>query len=149
MAKEEEGKVSAPVYVIRAGKVRGEGKYLQSSVVGPPWGDAQSAARFDSREEANDWIDSRCRVVRVAIVSNKTVTHGHHMASVAVDHGCIACGQAAPPIYCCIPCSDKEAYAAAAVARGLALEEAERIARDPNVPLTGIADAIAALRGVK
>ena len=75
--------MSAPVYVIRAGKVRGEGKYLQSSVVGPPWGDAQSAARFDSREEANDWIDSRCRVVRVAIVSNKTVTHGHHMASVA------------------------------------------------------------------
>ena len=67
----------------------------------------------------------------------------------SVDHGCIACGQAAPPIYCCIPCSDKEAYAAAAVARRLALEEAERIARDPNVPLTGIADAIAAIRGSK
>ena len=84
--------MSAPVYVIRAGKVRGQGKYLgkylQSSVVGPPWGDApwgdaQGAARFDSREEANVWIDSWCRVVRVAIVSNKTVTHGHHMASVA------------------------------------------------------------------
>jgi len=91
VAKEEEGKVSAPVYVIREGHVRGQGKYLQSSVVGPPWGDSQGAARFDSREEANDcsreeandWIDSRCRVVRVAIVSNKTVTHGHHMASVA------------------------------------------------------------------
>ena len=75
--------MSAPVYVIREGKVRGQGKYLQSSVVGPPWGDAQSAARFDSREEAVDSIDSWCRVVRVAIVSSKTVTHGHHMASVA------------------------------------------------------------------
>lgn len=76
--------MSAPVYMIRAGKVRGLGKYLQSSVVGPPWGDAQGAARFDSREEANEWIDSRCRVVRVATVSNKTVTLAHHMSSVAM-----------------------------------------------------------------
>ena len=79
--------MSAPVYVIRAGKVRGQGKYLgkylQSSVVGPPWGDAQGAARFDSREEADAWIDSRCRVVRVAIVSNKTVSLAHHIVCVA------------------------------------------------------------------
>ena len=77
--------MSAPVYVIRAGKVRGQGKYLQSSVVGPPWGDAQSAARFDSREEAVDWIDlDPCSWSRVvALVPRKTVTHAHHTASVA------------------------------------------------------------------
>ena len=70
-----------------------------------------------------------------------------HPSPLSVDHGCMGCGLAAPPVYRCIPCSDKEAYAAAAVARRLALEAAERVARDPTVPLTGIADAIAALRG--
>ena len=39
--------------------------------------------------------------------------------------------------------------ASVAMAREAALEEAERVARDPNVPLTGIADAIAAIRGSK
>ena len=94
MAKEEEGKVSAPVYVIRAGKVRGQGKYLQSSMVGLPWGDAQSAARFDSREEAVDWlVDSREEAVDsldpcswsrvVAIVPRKVVSLAHHIVCVA------------------------------------------------------------------
>ena len=78
--------MSAPVYVIREGKVRGQGEYLQSSVVGPTWGDSQGAARFDSREEAVDWLApwSWSRIVRVAIVSNKTVSLAHHMASVAM-----------------------------------------------------------------
>ena len=76
--------MSAPVYVIREGKVRGQGKYLQSSVVGPPWGDAQSAARFDSREEANDWIDPWSWSRIVALVPRKVVSLSHHTASVAM-----------------------------------------------------------------
>ena len=36
--------------------------------------------------------------------------------------------------------------ASVAMTRLAALDEAERVARDPSVPLTGIADAIAALR---
>ena len=39
--------------------------------------------------------------------------------------------------------------ASVASARLAALDEAERVARDPIVPLTGIADAIAAIRGSK
>jgi len=76
--------VSAPVYVIREGKVRGQGKYLQSSVVGPTWGDSQGAARFDSREEAVDWLAPWSLSRIVAIVSSKTVTHAHHTASLAL-----------------------------------------------------------------
>ena len=39
--------------------------------------------------------------------------------------------------------------ASVAMTRLAALDEAERVARDPIVPLTGIADAIAAIRGSK
>ena len=93
--------MSAPVYVIREGKVRGQGKYLQSSVVGPPWGDSQGAARFDSREGAHDWIelaarffslaaasldlDPKCaRIVRIVRKPRQVVSLSHHMASVSM-----------------------------------------------------------------
>ena len=100
--------MSAPVYVIREGKVRGQGKYLQSSVVGPPWGDSQGAARFDSRERAHDWIelaarffslaaarffsmgaasldlDPKCaRIVRVVVKPRQVVSLAHHIVCVA------------------------------------------------------------------
>jgi len=111
--------VTAPAYVIREGHARKQGRYLQACEVGPIWGGPQLAARFFSLGAAIGRLDSTCARIVRIVRKPRDV--------VSVEHH----------------------MASVAMTRLAALEEAERVARDPSVPLTGIADAIVAIRGSK
>ena len=76
--------MSAPVYVIREGHVRGHGRYLQACKVGPVWGEPHLAARFFSLVAASLDLDPKCaRIVRRVVKPRQIVSLAHHMASVA------------------------------------------------------------------
>ena len=76
--------MSAPVYVIREGHVRGHGRYLQACMVGPVWGEPQLAARFFSLVAASLDLDPKCaRIVRVVVKPRQVVSLAHHIVCVA------------------------------------------------------------------
>ena len=124
--------MTASIYVIRESKVRGQGRYWSDAHGNHGWVQSRDdAAKFgsdapgDPAQETREWIEERSiggvgvfDATRIVRVVRK------HRDVVSVDHH----------------------MASVAMAREAALEEAERVARDPNVPLTGIADAIAAIR---
>ena len=76
--------MSAPVYVIREGHVRGQGRYLQACKVGPVWDEPQLAARFFSLGAASLDLDPKCaRIVRVVVKPRQVVSLAHHIVCVA------------------------------------------------------------------